>query len=172
MGFISASLFPARKWEEVIQGGTRGITPHCREPREQYCQWLWGEGRPEAQSRYIHRPYYIASRSSPPICHLHLLSSIPWPHPYLHPSHCSFHMMPYICLILFCPSANDTIFLLLSFSPGTSKAPVTLALNLFPIHPFRSLSMHNLYPLPTLSIILSKSFQNLSLSLPSLSLKT
>ena len=55
---------------------------------------------------------------------------------------------------------NSTILFPLSFSPGTPKAPVIMALTLSPIHPFRSLNIHNLYLFPTLSTVLSKSFQN------------
>ena len=35
VSFSSASLFPARKWEAVTQGGTREMTTQCAgEPRE------------------------------------------------------------------------------------------------------------------------------------------
>ena len=56
-------------------------------------------------------------------------------------------------------------------SPGTPKAPVIPDLILSPIHLFRSPRMHSLYPFPTLSRSLSMSFQNLSLSSPSPSLR-
>ena len=65
---------------------------------------------------------------------------------------------------------NSTTFLPLSFSSETQKAPIMPALFLSPIHPFRSLRMPNLYPFPTLSRVLSMSFQNLFLSSPSPSL--
>ena len=58
-------------------------------------------------------------------------------------------------------SQNCNTLLPLSFSPGTPKAPVMPSLVLSAIHPFRSPRMHNLYPFPTLSRVLSMSFQNL-----------
>ena len=63
---------------------------------------------------------------------------------------------------------NSNSLLSLSFSPGTPKAPVILALALSPFHPFRFPRMHNysLYSLPTLSTVLSMSFKNLFLSSP------
>ena len=63
---------------------------------------------------------------------------------------------------------NSTTLLPLSFSTGTPKALVRPPLALFPIHPFRTPRIYNLYPLPALSMsILSMTFQNLSLSSPS-----
>ena len=49
---------------------------------------------------------------------------------------------------------------------NSKEKKVISALPPFPIHLFRSHSNHNIYPFPTLSTILSKSFQNLSLSSP------
>ena len=57
-------------------------------------------------------------------------------------------------------------------SPGTPKNTSYTDSTLFSIHLLRSCKTHNLYQFPTLSIVLSMSFQNLSLSssFPSLGL--
>ena len=61
---------------------------------------------------------------------------------------------------------KSTTLLPFLFSPGTPKATVIPALTVSPIHLFRSSSTLNLYQFPTLSTVLSKSFQNLSLFSP------
>ena len=67
---------------------------------------------------------------------------------------CYPHSVPFLC-------KTPPFFYHLSFSHGTPKASVIPALVLSPIHPFRSPWMHNLYPFPTLSRVLSMLFQNL-----------
>ena len=105
------------------------------------------------------------------LCIIMLFISAPsWPLAtlvYLCKLLCLKYMLPTHSLL---SVQNFTTLLPLSFSPGTSKTPVMPALVLSPIYPFISPRMNNLYPFPTLSRILSMSFQKLSLSSPSPSL--
>ena len=101
----------------------------------------------------VHNFYSISTSSHPGVLLYILMTKILITYPQPSSPHVSSPLLP------------------LSFSLGMSNRPIILPRDI-PLHPFRSSITPNLYPLPTLSKRISKSFQNLTLSSSSIQLHT